>query len=177
MMASFIGDIFVGRVTLQGATDYLRDHLNSKREEKLPTKMDDPGEFHIPITIGRTLLRNFLVDTGASINVISLSTARLLCLKHMVPTKSQIELVDGSPQSPLGILVNIPIIVGGSHVLIDIFLLDMSCDGSDLILGRTFLVTTHASISIPKKRIKLRVGNKVICFPMKTVKRYLIVFG
>ena len=61
-------------------------------EDKLPPKMDDPGEFHIPITIGRTLLRNFLVDTGASVNVISLKNARFLCLKHIIPTKSKIKL-------------------------------------------------------------------------------------
>lgn len=46
---------------------------SSELINELPRKPEDPGRFHIPISIGKVCILEALIDIGASINLIPLS--------------------------------------------------------------------------------------------------------
>ena len=72
----YMGDIIAGRTTLQEASDFLQKECNKKMQEEFPRKLEDPGKFGLPITIGQFHYRNSLVDTGASINMMPVNQAK-----------------------------------------------------------------------------------------------------
>ena len=49
-------------------------------------KMQDPGSFTIPSTIGDSKIRKALCDSGANINLMSLSVVKRLSLGELTPT-------------------------------------------------------------------------------------------
>ena len=55
-------------------------------KKNFPEKMKDPGSFTIPCTIGGFEIKKALCDSGASINLMSLSVARKLSLGELTPT-------------------------------------------------------------------------------------------
>ena len=56
-------------------------------QQKLPTKMKDPGSFTIPCSIGKYEFKKALYDSGASINLMPLSVVQRLSLRELTPTK------------------------------------------------------------------------------------------
>ncbi|XP_070050488.1 uncharacterized protein [Nicotiana tomentosiformis] len=56
----------------------LTEHCNAILQNKLPQKCGDPGSFTIPCTLGTTNFGKSLCDSGASINLMPISTYRKL---------------------------------------------------------------------------------------------------
>ena len=52
----------------------------------LPMKMQDPGSFTIPFTIGNSKMGKALCDSGANINLMPLSLVKRLSLGELTPT-------------------------------------------------------------------------------------------
>ena len=63
---------------------------------KLPLKLNDPGSFTIPCSIGNHYLGTTLCNFGASINLMPLSTFRKLRIGHTKSTALTLQLVDRS---------------------------------------------------------------------------------
>ena len=79
--------------------------------KNLLAKYDDPGNPTVTVQIGHTQIPNILVDLGASINVMTIETVKILGLTNLRPTPTILELADRSTIKPEGILDDLVISV------------------------------------------------------------------
>ncbi|GJS19231.1 ribonuclease H-like domain-containing protein [Tanacetum coccineum] len=140
-------------------------HINNA----IPRKEKDPGSFTLPCFINDFYFNNAIVDLGASISVMPLSTYLNLGLGKLVHTRLTVELADRTVKYPKGIAKNVLVGIGKFTFPIDFIILDMLEDIKvPLILRRPFLSTARAKIDAYKRKITLRVGEENIIF--KSVK-------
>ncbi|GJS04266.1 hypothetical protein Tco_0320774 [Tanacetum coccineum] len=144
---------------------YGASHINNA----IPRKEKDPGSFTLPCFINNTCFDNALVDLGASVSVMPLSTYLNLGLGELAHTRLTVELADRTVKYPKGIAENVLVGIGKFTFPVDFIILDMPEDIKvPLILGRPFLSTARAKIDVYKRKITLRVGEEKIIF--KSVK-------
>ncbi|GJS66041.1 putative reverse transcriptase domain-containing protein [Tanacetum coccineum] len=105
------------------------------------SKEKDPGSFTLPCFINNVCFDNSLVDLGANVSVMPLSTYLNLGLGELAHIKLTVELADMTMKYPKGIAKN---------VLVRI--------------ERPFLSTARAKIDVYKRKITLRVGEERIVF-------------
>ncbi|GKB85695.1 reverse transcriptase domain-containing protein [Tanacetum coccineum] len=129
-----------GNYGLNFAEAYGASHIN----DTIPQKEKDPRRFTLPCFINNTCFGNALVDLGATVSVMPLSTYLNLGLGKLAHTRLTLELVVRTVKYPKGIAEN------------DIKVL--------LILRRPFLSTARAKIDVYKRKITLRVGKERIIF-------------
>ncbi|GJT16946.1 putative reverse transcriptase domain-containing protein [Tanacetum coccineum] len=140
-------------------------HINNS----IPRKEKDPGSFTLPCFINNVCFDNALVDLGASVSVMPLSTYLNLGLGELAHTKLTVELADRTVKYPKGIAENVLVGIGKFVFPVDFIILDMPEDIKvPLILGRPFLSTARAKIDVYKRKITLRIGEERIIF--KSVK-------
>ncbi|GJU37627.1 reverse transcriptase domain-containing protein [Tanacetum coccineum] len=109
-------------------------HINNS----VPRKEKDPGSFTLPCFINNVCFDNALVDLGANVSVMPLSTYLNLGLGELANTKLTVELADRTVKYLKGIAEN---------VLVD-----------------HFFSTDRAKIDVYKRKITLRVGEERINF-------------
>ena len=76
-------------------------------QKKLPPKLQDPGSFSIPFSIGNLLSGKAFCDLGASINLMSLSMFKILNLGDAKPTTIMLQMTDRSYKHPQGVIENV----------------------------------------------------------------------
>ncbi|GJV00926.1 putative reverse transcriptase domain-containing protein [Tanacetum coccineum] len=131
----------------------------------IPRKEKALGSFTLPCFINNICFDNSLVDLGASVSVMSLSTYLNLGLGELAHTKLTVELADRTVKYPKGIAKNVLVGIGKFVFPIDFIILDMPEDIKvPLILGRPVLSTAYAKIDVYKRKITLRVGEERIIF-------------
>ena len=81
-------------------------------QKSLPLKMQDPGSFTIPYTIGNFEMGKAICDFGASINLMPLSVVTRLSLGVLTPTTMTLQMADITITQLKGILVDVLIKVG-----------------------------------------------------------------
>ncbi|GJZ43264.1 hypothetical protein Tco_0590519 [Tanacetum coccineum] len=132
---------------------------------KMEVKEKDSGSFTLPCFINDFCFDNALVDLGASVSVMPLSTYLNLGLGELTHTRLIVELADRTVKYPKGIAKNILVGIGKFTFLVDFIILDMPEDIKvPLILKRLFLSTARAKIDVYKRKITLRVGEEKIVF-------------
>ncbi|GKE61830.1 putative reverse transcriptase domain-containing protein, partial [Tanacetum coccineum] len=137
----------------------------SKASHSIPRKEKDIGSFTLPCFINNVCFDNALVDLGASISVMPLSTYLNLRLGELVHTKFTVELADRIVKYPKGIAENVLVGIGKFTFPIDFIILDMPEDIKvPLILEIPFLSTAHAKTDVYKRKITLRVWEERIIF-------------
>ncbi|CAA7030810.1 unnamed protein product [Microthlaspi erraticum] len=138
-------------------------------------KVKDQGKFTLPCTLGHLEIDNALVDSGASINLISLSMAEKLGIAGALqrPTTS-IMFGDATSKSPLGVFKNYHLKIGECIIQTDLTVMEME-EEKDL-LGTPFLSTvgetftskntnlsskSHGATKVVKERVdkEPRVGK------------------
>ncbi|GJV56547.1 mitochondrial proton/calcium exchanger protein-like protein isoform X1 [Tanacetum coccineum] len=82
---------------------YGASHINNT----MPQKEKDPGSFTLPYFINDFCFDNALVDLGASISVMPLSTYLNLGLGELAHTRLTVELADRTVKYPKGIAENV----------------------------------------------------------------------
>ncbi|CAA7044055.1 unnamed protein product [Microthlaspi erraticum] len=120
-------------------------------------KVKDQGKFTLPCTLGHIELDNALVDSGASINLISLSNGRKLGIAGALqrPTTS-IMFGDATSKSPLGVFKNYHLKIGECIIQTDLTVMEMEEEKDlPLLLGTPFLSTVGASIDFHKQEVIL----------------------
>ncbi|GJU11329.1 putative reverse transcriptase domain-containing protein [Tanacetum coccineum] len=136
-------------------------HINNS----IPRKEKDPWSFTLPCFINNVCFDNALVDLGASVSVMPLSTYLNLGLGELAHTKLTVKLADRTVKYPKGITEDVQVGIGKFVFLIDFIILDMPEDIKvPLILGRLFLSTAHAKINVYKRKITLWVEEERIVF-------------
>ncbi|GKD73348.1 hypothetical protein Tco_1331630, partial [Tanacetum coccineum] len=126
-------------------------------------KEKDPRSFTLPYFINNVCFDNALVDLGASVSIMPLSTYLNLGLGELAHTKLTVELADRTMKYPKGIAENVLVGIGKFTFPVDFIILDMPQDIKvPLILGRPFLSTARAKIDVYKRKITLRVEEERI---------------
>ncbi|XP_074357019.1 uncharacterized protein LOC141696791 [Apium graveolens] len=82
----------------------LTEECNALLQQKLPSKLKDPGSFVIPCTIGNLSFNKYLCDLGVSINLMPLSIFKKLGLPDPKPVNISLQLADNSITYPRGVV-------------------------------------------------------------------------
>ncbi|CAA7021770.1 unnamed protein product [Microthlaspi erraticum] len=119
-------------------------------------KVKDQGKFTLPCTLGHIELDNALVDSGASINLISLTMAEKIGIAGALqrPTTS-IMFGDATSKSPLGVFKNYHLKIGECIIQTDLTVMEMEEEKDLPLLGTPFLSTVGASIDFHKQEVIL----------------------
>ena len=111
-------------------------------QQKIPTKIKDPGSFTIPCSIGKYEFKKALCDSGASINLMHLSVVQRLSLGEITPTTITLQMADRSMAQPEGVLEDVLVKVGKFIFPMDFVIMKMEEDTQvPLLLGRPSLAT------------------------------------
>ncbi|CAA7046327.1 unnamed protein product [Microthlaspi erraticum] len=130
-------------------------------------KVKDQGKFTLPCTLGHLEIDNALVDSGASINLISLSMAEKLGIAGALqrPTTS-IMFGDATSKSPLGVFKNYHLKIGECIIQTDLTVMEMEEEKDLPVIGNPFPYTTlssksHGATKVVKERVdkEPRVGK------------------
>ena len=110
-----------------------------------------------------------LCDIGTAINVIPyrfyFSIQDELEHSQLEDTNMTIMLADKTLRVPMGIIRNVPIVIGPYTYPIDFVVIDMPIDSHcPIIFGRTFLNTAGANIDCRKETISLKFREEVMSF-------------
>ncbi|XP_012480885.1 uncharacterized protein LOC105795772 [Gossypium raimondii] len=151
----------------------LNEECSAIFQNKLPTKLKDPGSFTIPHFIGSLNIEKELADLGASINLIPYKMFKQLGLREPKPTRMSIQLAHRFVKYPRGIIEYVLVKVHKFIFPVDFVVLDMD-EGSEvpLILGRPFLASIRAIIDVGDGKLVLRVGDEEITFKTYDAKRF-----
>ncbi|GKB66055.1 zinc knuckle CX2CX4HX4C containing protein [Tanacetum coccineum] len=141
---------------------FLSDSQEENTIDQLPMKESNPGHFTLPCTIGNF---NFyaMADLGASVNVLPRNIFEYLGLRNHSETKMLVKMADMRKKSPLRIVKDILVKIDKILFPSDFVILDQT-PNSTVILGRPFLATIHAQISVFEKEISVGIGDKRVTF-------------
>ncbi|KAI3492941.1 hypothetical protein L1887_42436 [Cichorium endivia] len=136
----------------------------------LPKKEKDPGSPLITTTVGDVVIRNTLLDLGASVNILPGYLYDKYKNEEIEPAKVVLQLADQSTKVFRGKLTNVIIKVGDFFYPVDFLVMEYESldDAPALILGRPFLATAGAVIDCKTGDVDISFG---------TNKRRLNVFG
>ncbi|XP_049366634.1 uncharacterized protein LOC125831500 [Solanum verrucosum] len=109
----YVKEIVANKMRLiEYETVALTEECSSRIQNKLPTKLKDPGSFTVQITIGQSIYARGLCDLGASINLMPTSLHKKLGLGSPKPTTIILQLADRSVVRPKGIVEDVLVQVG-----------------------------------------------------------------
>lgn len=137
--STYFKRLLANRKKLEGLVT-LGEECSMVTQRGLPKKVDDPGSFTLPCSIGPLSIKNALSDLGASINLMPHSMFLKLGYSGLKSTRMYIQLADRSVKYPLGICGNVLVKVGKFKFPVDFVILVMEEDDLvPIILGRPFL--------------------------------------
>ncbi|GJS30391.1 reverse transcriptase domain-containing protein [Tanacetum coccineum] len=139
---------------------FLSDSQEENTNDQLHTKESNPGHFTLPCTIDNF---NFyaMADLGASVNVLPRNIFEYLELTNLSKIEMLVEMADMRKKAPLGIVRDILVKIDKFLFPFDFVILDQT-PNSTVILGRPFLATVHAYISVFEKEISVGIDQWVI---------------
>jgi hypothetical protein len=130
--------------------------------------MGDPGIPIISCLIGTQKFDQALCDLEASMSVMPKVIYDQLNHNSLAPTFMHLQLADQSIRRPMGIAEDIPVRIRNSFIPVDFVVLKMDiCRQIPLILGRSFLSTTGATMDVVAGIIKLNNSRKEETFTFK----------
>jgi len=95
--AKFLKDILSNKRSLEGhETVKLTEQCSAILKSELPPKLDDPGKFSIPCTIGKAKIKKALCDLGASVSLMPRTIYDRIGVGELKPTRMTLQLADSS---------------------------------------------------------------------------------
>ncbi|GKE25720.1 hypothetical protein Tco_1441104 [Tanacetum coccineum] len=137
---------------------FLSDSQEENTIDQLPTKESNLGHFMLPYTIGNFYFYA-MVDLGASVNVLPRNIFEYLGLRNLSETQMLLKMADMRKKAPLGIVKDILVKIDKFLFPSDFVIQDQT-PNSTVIMGRTFLATIHAQISVFEKEIYVGTGDE-----------------
>ncbi|KAK0579104.1 hypothetical protein LWI29_021148 [Acer saccharum] len=123
-------------------------------EEAFQAKVDDPGSFVIPLTVGESEVLKGMLDLGASINMMPFALYEKLCLVGLEPTRKKLMLVDRTSQAPHGEIKDVPILVDGIVVSIDFMVLDIEEKSNDVARWQVLIGWKHMGSTMEQPKVE-----------------------
>ncbi|XP_070049564.1 uncharacterized protein [Nicotiana tomentosiformis] len=128
-------------------------------------KLEDPGAFTIPCTIGSADFTKALCDLGASINLMPYSVFKMLGTGQPRPTSMRLQIEDRTMKTPLGIFDDVLVRVDKFILPVDFVILDCEVDYEvPIIMGRPFLATWKDLVDVEAGELTFRVGDEKVVF-------------
>nr|XP_025678646.1 uncharacterized protein LOC112778553 [Arachis hypogaea] len=147
----------------ENETIMLTEECRALIQKGLPPKLEDPGSFFLPCTIGRLIINKAMCDLGASINLMPSSLVKKLCIEEVKPIQMSLELVNKSVICPRGVIENLLVKVDKFIFPVDFVVLDSDEDeGDSIILRRPILATARAIIDVEQRELTLRMHDESI---------------
>ncbi|GJY74204.1 hypothetical protein Tco_0478635 [Tanacetum coccineum] len=134
-------------------------HINNS----IPQKEKEPRSFTLPCFINNVCFDNALVDLGASVSVMPLSTYLNLGLGELAHTKLTVELANKTMKYPKGIAENMLVGIGKFVFPIDFIILDMPEDIKvPLIRGRPFFLIKRVYMLSLREIMELDLESRLM---------------
>ncbi|XP_070056891.1 uncharacterized protein [Nicotiana tomentosiformis] len=150
---------------MQGYAKFMKDLVTKKRSMNCETikiihqvsvivhsmapKLEDPGAFTIPCTIGSADFTKALCDLGASINLIPYFVFKTLGIGPPRATSMRLQMADRTMKRPLGIIDDVLVRVNKFILPANFVILHYEVDYEvPVILGRPFLATGKALVDV-----------------------------
>ncbi|XP_057756071.1 uncharacterized protein LOC130975272 [Arachis stenosperma] len=141
----------------------LTEECKALIQKGLPPKLEDPGSFLLPCTIGNLTITKAMCDLGASINLIPSSLVKKLHIEEVKPVQISLELVGKSMVYPRGVIENLLVKVDSFIYPADFVVLNSNeDDGDSVILGRPFLATARAIIDVEEGELTLKMHDQSV---------------
>ncbi|XP_010445508.1 PREDICTED: uncharacterized protein LOC104728181 [Camelina sativa] len=141
-------------------------------------KLEDPGSFTLPCTLGPLSFSHCLCDLGSSVSLMPLSVAKRLGFTHYKKCMITLVLADRSVRTPIGVLEDLPMMIGHFEIPTDFVVLEMDEEPKDpLILGRPFLRTVGTMIDVKSGKIQLNLGKEALTFDINKMMRKPTIDG
>ncbi|XP_022004169.1 uncharacterized protein LOC110901668 [Helianthus annuus] len=165
----FLKDILSNKQKLEDMSCVvMNESCSAILQNRLPTKIGDPGSFTLPCLIGNMSVSHALVDLGASINLMPYKVFTKLDLGEPSPTRMSIRLADRSIKYPRGFVENIIVKIDKFLFPVDFVILDMDEDSRvPLILGSPLLNIARTIVDVAAGQITLRVNDEHVTFDIK----------
>ncbi|XP_070017592.1 uncharacterized protein [Nicotiana sylvestris] len=133
-------------------------HQVSEIMHSMAPKLEDPGTFTIPCTIGSVDFAKALCDLGTNINLMPYSVFRTLGISQSRSTSMRLQMADRTLKRPLGIIDDVLIQVDKFILRVDFVILDCEVDYEvPIILGRPFLETGKALVDAEVEDLTFQV--------------------
>ncbi|XP_074265041.1 uncharacterized protein LOC141587457 [Silene latifolia] len=112
-------------------------------------------------------IKRAFCDLGASVSLMPLSIFKRLDLGDLKPTRVSLQLADRSVKFPIGVIEDVPLVVGKLIIPCDLFVMDMLEDYNvPIILGRPCLATGGAMIDVKSGKLSLQVCEDKVEFEL-----------
>ncbi|XP_070035623.1 uncharacterized protein [Nicotiana tomentosiformis] len=162
--AKFMKDL-VTKKRLMNCEMIKMTHQVSTIVHSVDPKLEDPGAFTIPCTIGSADFAKALCDLGASINLMPYSMFKMLGIGQPRPTSMRLQMEDQKMKRPLGIIDDVLVRVDKFILPADFVILDCEVDYEvPIILRRSFLNTGKALVDVEDVELTFRVGDEKVVF-------------
>jgi hypothetical protein len=128
----------------------------------------DPGAPTVDVMIDGSLILGIQIDGGSSVNLMNQETMDEIGLTRMIPTPIILRMADQRKVKPLGILKQVPTLVGGIEYKIDyiIFKITGSISSYPILLGRPWLYLAKAKEDWGKGTLTIGKGSQKTSLPM-----------
>ncbi|XP_070025377.1 uncharacterized protein [Nicotiana sylvestris] len=164
--AKFMKDLVTNKRSMNCETIKMTHQVSTILHSMAP-KLEDPGAFTIPCTIGSANFAKTLCDLGASINLIPYSVLKSLGIGKPRPTSMRLQMVYRTMKRPLGIIVDVLVRVDKFILSTDFVILDCEVDYEvPIILGRPFLSTWKTLVDVEADELTFRVGDEKVVLHM-----------
>ncbi|XP_070055316.1 uncharacterized protein [Nicotiana tomentosiformis] len=162
--AKFMKDLVTKKRSMNCETIKMT-HQVSAIVHSMAQKLEDPGAFTIPCTIGSADCTKALCDLGASINLMPYSVFKTLGIGQPRPTSMRLQMAGRTMKRLLGIIDDVLVRVDKFILPADFVILDCEVDYKvPIILGRPFLATGKALVDVEAGDLTFRVGDEKIMF-------------
>ncbi|XP_070017590.1 uncharacterized protein [Nicotiana sylvestris] len=104
--AKFMKDLVTKKILMNYETIEMTHQVSAIVHLMVP-KLEDPGAFTIPCTIGNADFTKELCDLEASINLMPYSVFKTLGIGQPRPTSMRLQMEDQTMKRPLGIIDNV----------------------------------------------------------------------
>ncbi|XP_070020644.1 uncharacterized protein [Nicotiana sylvestris] len=146
--AKFMKDLVTKKRSMECETIKMTHQVSAIVHSMAP-KLEEPGAFTIPCTIGSANFAKALCDLGASINLIPYSIFKTLGIRQPRATSMRLQIANRSMKRPLGIIDDVLVRVDKFILPTDFVILDCEVDYKvPIILGRPFLATGKALVDV-----------------------------
>ncbi|XP_013601207.1 PREDICTED: uncharacterized protein LOC106308609 [Brassica oleracea var. oleracea] len=165
-----IKDILAHKEEVGELIDISTMQLDPPVTPKSLPKLETQGKFTLSFYLGKFTFDDALVDSGVSMNVISMEMVKSLGIENMERNTSLLMFGDSSSTTPIGLIKDFPFKIGACTIPIDLTVLKMA-NGKrvQLILRTPFLTTVRACIDFDNKKVTLLNVNKVVSYPIKSL--------
>lgn len=109
----------------------------------------------------KVCLQKISIRFGSCVNVMTYMVAKNLGLTNFKPTKIHFVFADLPVRYPIGVVLNIDVVIGNYKFLVDFVVLELKAYGSSHF-GTSFLAIAGAIVDVKIANINLHIGDIII---------------